>query len=274
MALLTRLFRRRSPPEDQQDAATPDAGHRILSLPTMPTAVYAVGDLHGCRQLYRALEAQIVADSAAAGLSGPKLIVSLGDVVDRGPDSAGLIGDLLGPAPQGFRRMVLRGNHEDKMADFLEDPDGHREWLMFGGDATLRSYGLRPEDDDRGFDLPAQRLTAMFRTAIPEDHRAFLRSLPLALKLDRYLLCHAGIDPARPIDQQDPDQLMWGDPSLVDATTGLPTIVHGHVIVEEPLVTPARINIDTGSYVTGRITAVCLTPDHTPRLLGVTGHPG
>ncbi len=266
---LTRLFRRRAAPVRREASVA----HRILSLPQMPVAVYAVGDLHGCRKLYRTLEATIAADAAAAGYDGPKLIVSLGDVVDRGPDSAGLIGDLLGPAPDGFRRIVLRGNHEDKMADFLEDPDGHREWLRFGGDATLRSYGLRPESDDRGFDMPAHRLAAMFESAIPEAHRAFLRDLPLALTLDRYILCHAGIDPARPMDEQDPDQLVWGDPSLVDGTTGLPTVVHGHVIVDEPLMTPARINIDTGSYVTGRITAVCLTPDSAPRFLGANGHP-
>lgn len=267
------LFGRRSKAEAAASRAQP-SGHRILSLPRMPAAVYAIGDLHGCRSLYRTLEAEIVADARASGYDGPKLIVSLGDVVDRGPDSAGLIADLMRPAPDGFRRVVLRGNHEDKMDDFLDDPDGHRVWLKFGGDATLRSYGLRPEDEDRGFDLPAARLAAMVRTAIPEDHRAFLQSLPLALVLDRYILCHAGIDPARRIDAQDPDQLMWGDPALVDGTEGLPTVVHGHVIVDEPLVTPARINIDTGAYLSGRLTAVCLTPDTAPRLLGVTGHPG
>lgn len=248
--------------------------HRILALPRMPVAVYAIGDLHGCRQLYHALEAEIVADARARGLEGPKLIVSLGDVVDRGPDSAGLIADLMAPAPDGFRRVVLRGNHEDKMEAFLDDPDGHRIWLKFGGDATLRSYGLQPEDEDRGFDLPTSRLAAMIRTAIPDDHRAFLRGLPLALTLDRYILCHAGIDPARKVDAQDPDQLMWGDPALADGTEGLPTVVHGHVITEAPLVTPARINIDTGAYLSGRLTAVCLTPDAAPRLLGVSGHPG
>lgn len=252
---------------------TQPVGHRILSLPRMPVAVYAIGDLHGCRGLYRALEAEIVADARASGYDGPKLIVSLGDVVDRGPDSAGLIADLIGPAPDGFRRVVLRGNHEDKMDDFLDDPDRHRIWLKFGGDATLRSYGLQPEDEERGFDLPTSRLVAMIRTAIPAEHRAFLKDLPLALMLGRYILCHAGIDPAQRIDAQDPDQLMWGDPSLVDGVEGLPTVVHGHVVTDEPLVTPARINIDTGAYMSGRLTAVCLTPDAAPRLLGITGHP-
>lgn len=262
------------PKAPAEDARPTTAGHRILSLPRMPVAVYAIGDIHGCRQLYRALEAEIVADARAHGFDGPKLIVSLGDVVDRGPDSAGLIGDLLGPAPEGFRRMTLRGNHEDKMEAFLDDPDGHRVWLNFGGDATLRSYGLQPENEDRGFDLPASRLKAMVRTAIPEDHRAFLKDLPLALVLDRYILCHAGIDPARKMDAQDPDQLMWGDPALVDGIDRLPTIVHGHVIVDDPLITPARINIDTGAYRSGLLTAVCLTPADAPRLLGVMGHPG
>lgn len=247
---------------------------RLLTLETMPAAVYAVGDIHGCRQLYADLQAEIVADAKAAGAIGPKLIVLLGDIVDRGPATAGLINDVLASPPEGFQRIVLRGNHEDKMSSFLRGPARHRDWLGFGGAATLRSYGLHP-DPDLDFDMPVSRLVMMLDAAIPDSHRQFLDSLPLGLRVGPYFLSHAGFDPDLALEDQDPDTLMWGDPSLVDrGGDSMPISVHGHVIVDAPLITPRRIDVDTGAYSSGRLSAVRLTQGEAPYALSVFGNPG
>jgi serine/threonine protein phosphatase 1 len=242
-------------------AAAPGAAGALtrLSLPQMPAATYAVGDPHGCLSLYRQLETAICADGAAIG--GTKLIVILGDVVDRGPDTAGLIDHLLTPAPAGFRRVVLRGNHEDMMLRFLAAPGANRSWLDFGGLETLASYGVMPTAAEALSPGPLrQRLLAV----MPEAHRAFLETLPVSLSMGEFFLAHAGLNPARPPQDQDPADLMWSDPAQIDAAAdALPaglTVVHGHVVVEQAQRLARRIAVDTGAHQTGRLSAVRLMP--------------
>jgi serine/threonine protein phosphatase 1 len=267
--LLRKMFGARPAPATVADA--PKA--RILSLRTPPAAIYAVGDVHGCRALYQRLEAMILQDAATQFISGPVLIVLLGDIVDRGPDSAGVIDDLQQPAPQGVQRLVLRGNHEEMMLRFLTDPGPNRDWLVFGGNETLASYGVM-SDLENGFDLSPTRSAAMLETTIPAPHRAFLASLPYGLHVGEYFLCHAGIDPARPLSEQTPHDLIWGPPDRIDAASpaqNLPIIVHGHVIVPEVHLRPRRINVDTGAYISGKLSAVRLRPDEPPFVLSVQG---
>ncbi|MEJ2020304.1 MAG: metallophosphoesterase, partial [Maritimibacter sp.] len=236
----------------------------IRTLAEMPAAIYAVGDVHGMRALYQELEARIVEDAATAGINGPKLIVLLGDLIDRGPDSAGLIDDLIAPAPTGFQCLVLRGNHDDKMRDFIANPGQHREWLGYGGDATLASYGLKP-DPIHGFNLSPRKLENMVRSAIPETHARFLENLPYGLRVGDYFFCHAGINPETPITAQNPDALLWGDPERIDKAAGsLPVIVHGHIAIDDILITSRRINVDTGAYASGKLSAVRLQANATP----------
>ncbi len=266
------LFKRSTPADPPR--AVPSGGARVLTLPALPTAVYAVGDVHGMRRLYAALEAEIVEDARTCGIDGPKLIVLLGDIVDRGPDSAGLIDDLLAPAPIGFQRLVLRGNHEDMMRAFLDNPGQHREWLGYGGDATLLSYGLSP-DPTLGFDLPSHQLASMVRTAIPDRHRRFLEELPYGVQLGDYFLCHAGIDPDLPITAQRPEALLWGPPERCDhGPAEMPVIVHGHIPVTDPLISSRRINVDTGAYASGCLTAMRLVTNEAPCPLCVRAEGG
>lgn len=242
--------------------------HRLLRLAKMPAAIYAVGDIHGCADLYDALEKKIVADGEK--LDGTKLIVSLGDVVDRGGASAAVIDRLMSPAPKGFKRLVLRGNHEDMMIKFMSDPDANRKWLDFGGTETLASYGLSPDPEVR-FDLPASRLRHMMDAAIPESHRKFLKELPLALSVGPYRFAHASYDRDTPLEDQLPETLMWGAPQNADAGSADHVFVHGHVVVDKPFVSKKRINVDTGAYSSGVLSAVRLTAEKEDKqLLTVT----
>lgn len=258
--------------QTDQTAGRPDPA-RILTLAQMPEAVYAVGDVHGCRTLYRELEARISADAAGLGLSGPALVVLLGDVIDRGPDSAGMVDDLLSDPPDGMQRLVLRGNHEEMMLRFLSDPEGARRWLDFGGIDTLASYGAHL-DPEAGQAVSASRLRTMAQAAVPSEHAAFLQSLPYGLAVGPYFLCHAGIDPARALRDQDPRDLVWGPPERVDDAPpdpARPVIVHGHVIVPRVQITARRINVDTGAYQGGALSAVRLCPGKEPFLLSAGG---
>lgn len=240
----------------------------------MPEAIYAVGDVHGCLDLYRRMEDEIIADARRLGVPGPCLIVLLGDMVDRGPDTAGMIRHLLSPPPDGFERVVLRGNHEDMMVAFLNDPAATRRWLDFGGKETLMSYGLHP-DPEHGFCDLTGRFRARLDAAIPDAHRAFLARTPFALQVENTVFCHAGLDPARPVSAQKPAELIWGDPDRLDSaeTNDHLLVVHGHVITPEILITPRRINVDTGAYMSGVLSAVRLVDRQAPFALSVTRHP-
>lgn len=229
--------------------------------------VYAVGDVHGCAALYRRLEERIVADARETGK--PPCIVLLGDIVDRGMQSATMIDHLLAPPPAGVERLCLRGNHEDMMLRFLEKPSGGATWLDFGGYETLMSYGMRPPGD-QGFNLAERQLRLMIDTCIPPSHRAFLQALPYGLIFGDHALVHAGFDHAAPPEAQSKDVLLWAAPQDVDDAAL--TVVHGHTIVDNVVFTAGRIAVDTGAYVTGRLSAVRLMPGHPPAVLEVSDH--
>ncbi|RPE62927.1 serine/threonine protein phosphatase 1 [Pacificibacter maritimus] len=229
---------------------------KILRLADMPAAIYAIGDIHGCLALYDALEKEIVADAAA--FDGPKLIICLGDVVDRGPNTSGTLDRLMGPAPEGFERLVLRGNHEDMMASFITAPERMMEWLDFGGEEALASYGIRPNTSS-GFRAERKLLRHKLRTGIPAEHLNFINDMPLALEVGHLRFAHAGYALAKPAQKQLSDFLLWGPPSRVDSHSGDEILIHGHVIVDDIEVQKNRINLDLGAYKSGRLAAMRFT---------------
>lgn len=226
-----------------------------LSLTQFPSAIYAVGDVHGCLNLYQKLESKIVKNGA--DITGPKLIVLLGDIVDRGPQTAQMIDYMLSSPPEGFQRIALMGNHEDMMCDFLRDPAQNMRWIDFGGYETLQSYGLTP-DPKLGFNLPAKRLKHMAATCVPIEHVAYLENLPISLDAGDFFLSHAGYNPKNSLPEQSRDELIWGNPMRLDSTTAEKTAVHGHISVEQVEILSARIAVDTGAYATGILSAVRL----------------
>lgn len=222
--------------------------------------IYVVGDVHGCFALYRALEKAILKDAGTLG-ENPTIIL-LGDVVDRGPDTAGLLDHLIAPTAPGVTRICLRGNHEDMMLQFLSAPTINSPWLEFGGFETLMSYGLALDLDTSP---SSRRLMQMLQAHIPQAHCDFLEQLPFGLHAGRYALVHAAIDPAAPLDCQPRQTVLWGDPEGL-SVDGL-TIVHGHIIVSEAIVGKDRIALDTGAYQRGTLTAARLHPHLPPIIL-------
>lgn len=224
--------------------------------------IYAVGDVHGRSDLLARLLDMIACDAAArAGDGLCPVLVMLGDYVDRGPDSRGVL-DLLSGSPPiaGFRCVFLQGNHEDMMLRALRAATGEGRpqdkgvvdiWLANGGRETLRSYGLGQEDG-----------LGALPSVLPASHRRFLHGLDVLYVSGDYLFVHAGIDPSCPVDQQDPEVLMWiREPFLSAVRCDGPMIVHGHTIRGEPEEQNRRIGIDTGAYASGRLTCLVVEPE-------------
>lgn len=211
---------------------------------TTATRIYAVGDIHGRLDLLLSIEAQIREDLKARPTEAP-LVCYLGDYVDRGPTSAGVIEYLATGARDDLMRIFLKGNHEDRLLAFLRDPVTHGPKLLsFGGREALASYGL-PQDLMEAEDWHALR--SAFASALPEAHVAFLNSLSLAFRWRDFLFVHAGVNPERPLNDQDAHDLMWiREPFLSsDGDYGM-RVVHGHVIETVPVVRGNRIGLDTG----------------------------
>lgn len=218
--------------------------------------VYAVGDIHGCVGLLERLHDAIRRDADAAP-EARKRVVYLGDYVDRGPDSAGVISALAEQPLDGIEQVFLKGNHEDFLLRFLDDPGVCDLWLMNGGRATLRSYGLSV--DRAGGDETAAALSAAFRARLPDAHLRFLQGLRLYHQAGGYLFVHAGIRPGVDLPQQTAEDLLWiRDPFLHSAYDHGYVVVHGHTPVEAPDVCFNRINIDTGAVWSGCLTALAM----------------
>jgi serine/threonine protein phosphatase 1 len=218
--------------------------------------IYAVGDLHGRLDLLESMAGLIRADMAERPPER-SVEIFLGDYVDRGPQSRGVIDWMLDTPPLTDQRICMMGNHEDMLLAALAGPDGVANWLHNGGDAALASYGLnvRPFAGNKD----AVRISEDIRDVLPKRHQAFAASLPRMVDFSPYLFVHAGIRPGVPLDAQDQQDLIWiREPFLVsDAEFGR-IVVHGHTPVEAPDVRSNRINIDTGAYYSGLLTCLAL----------------
>lgn len=213
--------------------------------------IYAIGDIHGQLAGLQHAHDLIAADKAAHGMPHAA-VVHLGDLVDRGPDSRGVLDFLIRGRDIGEDWVVLRGNHDQLFLDFLEGSNGDDPHLKpgvtwqsnaMGGEATLSSYGVAKRMIER-----RSAYEARARAAVPEAHRNFLGSLPFWFRADGLLFVHAGIRPGFPIEAQDEDDLMWiRNDFLWHMGPHETLIVHGHTPVEEPTHYGNRINIDCGA---------------------------
>jgi serine/threonine protein phosphatase 1 len=217
--------------------------------------VYAIGDVHGCLAEFERLLDEIDRDSASLTLDTHLVLV--GDLIDRGPDSAGVLQRVIdGPLPCK-RQSFLMGNHEEAMLEVLRgDSASLLGWLRYGGSETLESYGLsRAEIFQLGAALPDRMCEV-----VPESHIQLMESFEDQLRIGDYLFVHAGIRPGVPLDQQQAFDLRWIREEFLsdDESDHGVVVVHGHTISEEPVVRPNRIGIDTGCFASGRLTALIL----------------
>jgi serine/threonine protein phosphatase 1 len=224
--------------------------------------IYAVGDVHGHLGALERMLAAIAEDATQARRDGClPLLVFLGDYVDRGADSRGVLDRLSGGALPGVDCRFLLGNHEAVLLDFLDEPANAAEWLDFGGVETLASYGVVASFGlrERG---RCEAVRDRFAETLPEIHRAFLEGLEAMIVLGDYVFVHAGIRPGRRLDKQSLDDLLWiREPFLSDTRMHEKVVVHGHTVIDEPELLPNRICVDTGAYATGVLTAIVLQGD-------------
>jgi len=248
---------------------SPEEAAAPTPAPAPDTRLYAVGDIHGRADLLAALLPRLEADARTRKADGRRtVLVFLGDYVDRGDHSRAVL-DLLAAAGSGWAEPVfLRGNHEAALLDFLTGPETGAEWLAFGGLQTLASYGVPIPAPLPAGDTPAGaavlRETAARLGLAMGEHIRFLARTHRLYRSGDVICSHAGIDPARPLEAQDDDALLWGRPDLPSRATppGL-RVVHGHFDGDAAVVTPGRICVDTGAYYSGRLTAVRLDAEET-----------
>ncbi|MEM8958739.1 MAG: metallophosphoesterase [Pseudomonadota bacterium] len=229
--------------------------------PRPDTPVEIVGDLHGCAHLFDALP--------APEPGCPRIFV--GDIVDRGPDSRGVVERVRAHEEAG-QGTCLMGNHEAMMLGFLDDPVAKGQlWLRNGGLETLLSFGVAPDAlRAEGEILLAAR--DAFREALGPGTEAWLRARPLMWQSGNLVVTHAGADPAAGITDQPARALLWGHPDFtrVPRQDGI-WIARGHIIVDAPAAESGRIAVDTGAFATGRLSMARVTPEGEIRFLTVTG---
>jgi serine/threonine protein phosphatase 1 len=244
---------------------TPGDGHAARAPDG--SRVYAVGDIHGCLGLLEELHWLIRSDAEMAGATR-NVVVYLGDLVDRGEDSAGVIDLLLDRPLQGFEVYHLRGNHEEMMLDFLDNPASGGRWLANGGDATLESYGVTLLDGEDGLITMNDELKAK----LPPRHLEFLRGLGYAHGEGGYWFVHAGIRPGVPLDRQTPTDMVWIRERFLNSETDHgKVIVHGHTPRDTVEQYDNRIGVDTGAYYSGRLS--CIALEGAERKVIHTGEP-
>jgi serine/threonine protein phosphatase 1 len=218
--------------------------------------IYAIGDIHGRADLLAQLAHLILLDIRAAPPSGRALVVFLGDYIDRGMDSRGVL-DALTRSAFKTQAVFLRGNHEAMMLAFLDDVGAGPGWIQNGGLETLHSYGIDTVGLRTGGSLETAQ--SALRDALPPTHLDFLLSTRLTFTSGDYFFCHAGARPGRLLTEQVESDLLWIREEFLDSRADFGfRIVHGHTPVMQPEVRPNRINIDTGAYISGKLTCVVL----------------
>ena len=222
-------------------------------------AVYAIGDVHGRLDLLEDLVAHIREDVAQHPSDSARSLIFLGDYVDRGPESRGVVDAVMSDLLPGFTTVRLMGNHEEAMLSFLDGDSDGLDWLSFGGLETLLSYGV-PLRSLPNSGEAVRALQAALIEAVPERHVAFFRNCLLHYSVGDYVFVHAGVRPGITLEKQTQTDLLWIRDDFLRVRSALPgrVVVHGHTICDLPQNRGQRINIDTGAFVSGRLTCLVL----------------
>lgn len=234
----------------------------IIHAPELPISspVYAIGDVHGRADLLHALIDVIIHDSRSS--SDRPHLVFLGDYIDRGFQSREVLSTLIELGrDDAFETVFLKGNHEQAMLRFLHDHKIGPDWANFGGRETLISYGISPPKSVNAVEEWQEIQKELVQT-IPNQHVEFLENLAVSHKIGPYGFVHAGVKPGVPYEQQTDEDRMWIRDEFLNAKDKEDLfIVHGHTPVNAPYSDHRRVNVDTGAYFTGRLTAVKIQGD-------------
>lgn len=226
--------------------------------------IYAIGDIHGRADLLHQLHGMISED-AEKYPNHKRIVIYLGDYIDRGNASKQVIDQLLNPALNNFHSIYLRGNHENMLIEFLNDLGRGELWFMNGGLETLKSYNISLSLLN---ELNYQKLKDLLLEKMPPEHITFFQTLKTHYSEGPYFFCHAGINPNLPLDKQNDEDLMWiREPFLHSKKDFGKIVVHGHTVSQKPTLLPNQIGVDTGAVFTDRLTCVVLT-DKEPYFLG------
>jgi serine/threonine protein phosphatase 1 len=215
---------------------------------------YAIGDVHGRCDLFDALIEAVELDNVNRG-TAKSTVVLLGDLIDRGPDSYGVL-----TVAREWQRLrdvhILLGNHEEMLLESFDNIDIFKQFVRFGGKETLLSFGVSEHDYvEAGW----EELHAMMMEAIPERMIDFIRTFEDQVQIGDYLFVHAGIAPGAGLETQKRSDLRWiREPFLSHEGWHGAVVVHGHTISDDPQVRENRIGIDTGAYASGILTALGL----------------
>ena len=202
--------------------------------------IFAIGDIHGCLAKLERLVAIIDFDK------GRDILLFIGDYIDRGPDSRGVVDYVLDLREKVRNVICLRGNHEQMLLNYLCHGRDRDLFLFNGGRATLSSYGFRDATDRK-------------KIVLPDDHMEFFQSLLPWYETDDYIFVHAGLRPGIPLDKQSPEDLMWIRYEFIDSSHDFGrVVVFGHTHMAEPLMEANKIGIDTGAVYGGSLTCVAL----------------
>jgi serine/threonine protein phosphatase 1 len=239
------------------------SGDKPLNAAAAPigAVIYAVGDIHGRRDLLVPLLRKISQDAAQMGEGARPEIIFLGDYVDRGPNSRGVIQLIVSSIAQAefWTVTALMGNHEVTLLKFLDDPLVWDRWVEFGATETLASYGVVPPEPGSDDVEDWARASRELNAAMPQAHKDFLANRPLTAERGGYLFVHAGVRPDTPLDAQTEHDLLWIRDEFLSSQRKLEkVIVHGHTPAVEPFFSEHRIGLDTGAYATDVLSAAKL----------------
>jgi serine/threonine protein phosphatase 1 len=246
------------------DPATLDTSN--VQYPSAPDGftIYVVGDVHGCLGPLVGVQRLIDEDRAK---SHPERTaeIYLGDYIDRGPDSAGVVSRLIARASDA-NTVFLRGNHDQMLLDFLDGADCLEQWRELGGTATLLSYGVTTSLLTHSAPIEIVRRT--LNENMPPEHRIFYNQTGSYMLVGPYLMVHAGIRPGIGLEDQKTADLLGIRQDFLQHDGDFDFIVvHGHTPVQAPEMRRNRINIDTGAFATNRLTCLRIGEDGV-RLLG------
>lgn len=247
--------------------SAPPAPQRITQAPE-GLCLYAVGDIHGRMDLLVRLVEQIDADAAGLPEGVKPQIIFLGDYIDRGLQSRDVIEYFTSGALDRYDPVFLLGNHEEALLRFLQEVNFGTQWTRFGGGETLYSYGFAPPNSRASLNSHEEmakvreawtKLWEAFRERLPESHLRFFQSLKPYHVAGDYLFVHAGLRPGLSLDEQSQRDMLWiREEFLDDALPFDHLIVHGHTPEDVIHRDDRRIGLDTGAFLTGKLSAARL----------------